>query len=323
MSYDANNTVTNLLTCLSFPIKLYAEKACGWGSAFLLRANGRDSIVTAWHNLTGRDFITKQPITNKRDQPECLPEWADVNLPLISEVREDGHYLMQSMSFRLNLYVHGTPIWRVDATHGSRYDIAVIPIDELASSGCIADGTDRKQVEEIASKLNGEGECAKVSFADHRLRLLCAQRPEFTNQLTVSQDVFVVGFPMAFAVEQGFAVWKRGSIAYEPNLSIGNRPCLLIDTATRRGLSGSPVFGSFANPSFPLSPRGGLLTRMGTEFGFIGLYTARIGSGLEQAQLGVVWKLEALESVVRGGRIGTADFGALCLEGRGEPLVGM
>lgn len=312
----------NQLTLLSFPIKCYDEKAHGWGSAFLLRVDGRDSIVTAWHNLSGRDFVTKQSIAKGHHQSECLPKWADLRLPLVFEAGENGEYGPSSFSFRLNLYVGDSPVWRVDTDHGSRFDIAVIPIEDLSSPGYIDDLADRKQMDELIAKLNGQNDYARVSFADQRVRLISAQRPEFTNQLTVAQDVFVIGFPMALAVANGFAIWKRGSIAYEPGFNVGTRPCLLIDTATRKGLSGAPVMGNFSNPSFQLE-RGGVLSRLGTELGFIGLYSARIGDNPDQAQLGLVWKLEALEQVIRCGRIGTStfDFPALCREGKDESLL--
>jgi hypothetical protein len=314
----------NQLTFLSFPIRCFDERYFGWGSAFLLRVDGRDSIVTAWHNFSGRDFVTKQQIKNKRDQPEWYPKWVDIVLPLVSEAGPNGEYRTSSLSFRLNLYVEDAPIWRVDADHGSRFDIAIIRLEDLSRSGCINNQEDRRQVEEMISRLNGQADYASVSFTDHAVRLHAAVRPDIVNRLTVTQDVFVIGFPMALAVGEGLAIWKRGSIAYEPEISIGTRPCLLIDTATRTGLSGAPVVANFVNPSFQLRPEGGVLTKIGgTELGFVGLYSARIGDDPGEAQLGLVWKLDALEHVARCGRTGTSthDFSTLCQEGKDEPIL--
>ena len=39
-----------------------------------------------------------------------------------------------------------------------------------------------------------------------------------------------------------FPIWKRGSIASEPEIPIDGKPMFYIDTATRQGMSGAPVF---------------------------------------------------------------------------------
>ena len=62
---------------------------------------------------------------------------------------------------------------------------------------------------------------------------------KFTDmRVEIAQDVFILGFPIGIAGRKELPVWKRGSIASEPG---GNYPRILIDTATRKGMSGAPV----------------------------------------------------------------------------------
>ena len=62
----------------------------------------------------------------------------------------------------------------------------------------------------------------------------------------VTQDVFIVGHP--FGLNHGYLwpIWIRGSVASEPSLFFNYKedeyPLFLVDSRTRPGTSGSPVF---------------------------------------------------------------------------------
>ena len=72
--------------------------------------------------------------------------------------------------------------------------------------------------------------------------------------------VFIIGFPQAISVGIGLPLWKSGYIASEPwyDVTIGGKtwqfgglqggiklPAFFIDSQTREGMSGSPVFARF------------------------------------------------------------------------------
>ncbi|MEN0652061.1 MULTISPECIES: S1 family peptidase [Hyphobacterium] len=59
--------------------------------------------------------------------------------------------------------------------------------------------------------------------------------------LRVSMDVFILGYPEGATHWGAMPVWKRESIASEPEFRLGGRPFFLVDSATRPGMSGSPV----------------------------------------------------------------------------------
>lgn len=58
-----------------------------------------------------------------------------------------------------------------------------------------------------------------------------------------SLELFVVGFPNDWGTRGNpYPIWKKGSIASEPNFLNFGEPRFYIDATTRRGMSGSPVY---------------------------------------------------------------------------------
>jgi hypothetical protein len=57
----------------------------------------------------------------------------------------------------------------------------------------------------------------------------------------VADDVFILGFPFNLRSGGNFPIWKRASIATEPDIPYNNKPQILVDTASREGMSGAPV----------------------------------------------------------------------------------
>ena len=101
-------------------------------------------------------------------------------------------------------------------------------------------------------------------------------------------DVFVLEYPFG-ADPPGFPVWKRGSIASEPHLTRPGPGYMLVDTASRPGMSGAPVIPrSWSNS----------LTR------FIGVYSGRLHTkDPSDAQIGMVWPAEDIEEIIGGAKL--------------------
>jgi hypothetical protein len=59
-------------------------------------------------------------------------------------------------------------------------------------------------------------------------------------RIRIGMDVFILGYPFG-AAPPAFPVWKRGSIASEPDLVRLTTGYYLVDTASRPGMSGAPV----------------------------------------------------------------------------------
>jgi hypothetical protein len=111
-------------------------------------------------------------------------------------------------------------------------------------------------------------------------------------------DVFILGYPFG-ADPPGFPVWKRGSVASEPDLTRIGAGYMLVDTASRPGMSGAPVirrsWGAHITETgiFPLSST--------HATNLIGIYSGRLYTKEPtDAQIGMVWPVEDIEEVIIG-----------------------
>ncbi len=130
-------------------------------------------------------------------------------------------------------------------------------------------------------------------------------------------EVFVVGYPKGINVE-GAPIWKRGSIAHDPNTNYNKLPCMLIDTATREGMSGSPVIIKPANSIYIIEVEKDQFNRMhnGTQKAkLLGIYSGRILEATDIskndpffAQLGIVWKEKVIKEIVDSKILGKSQF---------------
>ncbi|HXG71667.1 MAG TPA: trypsin-like peptidase domain-containing protein [Gemmatimonadaceae bacterium] len=113
-------------------------------------------------------------------------------------------------------------------------------------------------------------------------------------------DVFVLGYPKGISGGGLLPLWKRGSLASEPNIDIDELPKMLIDTATRQGMSGAPVVAQIVGYWLPEDATDASQTIIGRGRTLVGLYSGRIGDDEFLAQLGTVWKIEALLEIMKG-----------------------
>jgi hypothetical protein len=66
--------------------------------------------------------------------------------------------------------------------------------------------------------------------------------PMHETTLEVSRDVFILGYPFRPTAGNFWTpIWKRGSVASEPEIDWDGLPFLYVDSATKAGMSGAPV----------------------------------------------------------------------------------
>lgn len=115
-------------------------------------------------------------------------------------------------------------------------------------------------------------------------------------QISVGTDVFVIGFPLGMTYQGILPIWKRASVATEPDIPYGNLPMFLVDTATREGMSGSPVVAR-AGQSYRTT--NGNISMGGPYSRTLGIYSGRyVGDDELAAQLGRVWTWAILEELL-------------------------
>ena len=127
-------------------------------------------------------------------------------------------------------------------------------------------------------------------------------------------DVFVIGYPWGLTGgSEALPLYKRGSIASEPQVPYSNLPRMLIDCRTTKSMSGAPVIVSHSGIWHP-DGKPSANTIHGTVTNFIGVYSGRLYSneipdhlaGADISEIGIVWKKEALDEVVNNGAQGVS-----------------
>lgn len=114
----------------------------------------------------------------------------------------------------------------------------------------------------------------------------------------VGMRVFIVGFPFG-RTPIGLPIWKQGTFATEPSLSPKFERCILVDSASRPGMSGSPViqreFGHIQTADGQIGT-----VKDGDGAGsIVGIYTGRLATNdTNDPQLGIVWPISLVEEIV-------------------------
>jgi hypothetical protein len=121
--------------------------------------------------------------------------------------------------------------------------------------------------------------------------------------INMGEEVFALGYPLGIESVGKFPIWKRASIATFPTANIYGRPAFLIDTATREGMSGSPVI--FPEKQIYSMDYGGMRIGNG-RYRLAGTYSGRFESkDALGASLGIVWRPELIEQIIGQGVAGT------------------
>lgn len=160
---------------------------------------------------------------------------------------------------------NGAPAWYHHPTAGSAIDIGALPVS-----------------------------------LDEKFRAIVLNDMPFEKMsLRVSHDVFVLGYPLGIMNSHGLPVWKRASVASEPGVS---EPQYFVDTATRSGMSGSPVIFRYRG-FYKNNPQAKEIADddwFGEGDMFAGIYSGRLGASSVEAQLGVVWKPHLIDEIIDG-----------------------
>lgn len=271
----------------------FDETTVAHGTGFLYSYRGRIFLVTARHNLTGihwKDGTNLHPFA-ARPNYLTFHNWLTA--------RDGKNQYVSSGSFRFAIDVDGKPVWMGGAGNPAP-DVAILDLRKLANYPEIFPlEDDRSQFVELFGGDSDYSDFSTVSFLPFEVKVPCVNDAFVGCRPVVGQDLFIVGYPLRFATAGDFPIWKRGSIASEPEENYLHNPMFLIDAITREGLSGAPVIGEFVNPTFDNGGKG-TLTRMGSEREFVGLYSGRLGKTDDfSAQLGMVWRRSVIEEIIQ------------------------
>lgn len=267
--------LSTLIRCVRRDEHVKKEICSAGATGFYWELDDQWYLITNHHNLSGWNSNSGQSLSKSA----MVPTHVEITIALRGE--GDSPPKQSGLKFerrRLSLIENEEPCWLEHPTYGAKVDVAVLPVFDSPTSESLAE-------------LGATGMFTRpVNTFDDWVRF----------EPAAGDDVYILGFPFAEKMGQ-FPIWKRGSIATEPDFEIDGLPKILIDTATRPGMSGSPVIVArkgFTAPSGKLDDD----TVIGDAHSFLGVYSGRIGSDLEGLQLGVVWKGHVINEIIRGGR---------------------
>jgi hypothetical protein len=113
----------------------------------------------------------------------------------------------------------------------------------------------------------------------------------------IGSEVFVLGYPRGLVHTGVFPIWKRGSIASEPQASVSldgheYKEMFYVDALTKEGMSGSPVIALGKAGDQFCTDDGGQVSLPKDSTMFVGIYAGRQGitNAEYELSLGRVWK---------------------------------
>ncbi|WP_176478440.1 serine protease [Mesorhizobium sp. WSM3876] len=162
----------------------------------------------------------------------------------------------------------GHPLWYIHPVHGRKIDVVALPISP----------TEQVEPYPINAMENAD------------------------LQIQIGMDVFVLGYPFGIAQPGGLPIWKRASLASEPELAGATAERhMLLDTGSRPGMSGSPIIRRTWGATTMANGDVAVVTGSATKF--VGVYSGRIqGPDPLDAQLGIGWPGALVPEIISGRR---------------------
>ena len=232
-------------------------------TGFIWRRHEGFYLITNWHVVSALDLFTKEHLSKGGSRPNKLR----------------CHFIRNEQRERELVDVairdeHDLPLWFIYFEQQTRpIDIVAIPLDDEAL----------KKSEVTLFPVN---ELAPAKLA-----------------IMIGMDVFILGYPFGSKMP-ALPVWKRGSIASEPDMVRNYKDATgyyLVDTASRPGMSGSPVIlRSWSNHILESS----MWTTSNDKLPIdriIGVYSGRLKSKQEEAQIGLVWHVDYIDQIIDAG----------------------
>ena len=260
------------------------EATYATGTAFFLKVDGDDFLITARHNLTGWDKVRDKPLSKRGVSPTHIGIGFWPAPPPAGYTLEGG---IGIQLFELPLYQDDAdeqgdtvPRWLEHPEFGSAMDVAALKV--------------RVPTEHNVFYLPWESGALDVNYSD--------------SKIWVTQKTAIIGFPYGLN-NNNLPIWVTGSVASEPEFLYRTErdeqlPVLLVDARTREGQSGSPII-FFRYPGEVIAQdEDTVKVAAGTQSRLLGVYTGRIR---RDADLGVVWRIGIVEAICRGDTPSTFD----------------
>lgn len=268
------------------------------GSGVLYRRNENYYIVTAWHNLTGRHSETLRPISLTMGVPNNLVA-SIAQLFQTPQGRGSGR-----IPFIIPIEDSTNAKYFVHPLGWPRIDVAVIPIDPYETYDCdfrTIDGPISAKMTMMGETDGGIGQVIQpIQDCIGSFGRIAIQADKL---IYPGDELFVLGYPRGITDYSLEPIWKRATVASDPQSGWNKESKFIIDCASREGMSGAPVI------SFSKTGRiqvGGMVHIGDGPSAFLqGIYVGRVidsSSRAEdrffEAQIGTVWKQAVIDEII-------------------------
>lgn len=201
------------------------------------------------------NFSGRNPITGRHLSPKTLiePNHCEFNLFI-----GGGTLERRLCKTPIRDSASNQPLWLIHPNYKRSIDIAVLPIYGLDSV--------------LVRPINQE------KLVDLSLR--------------VTEDAYVLGYPHGVDVYLT-PIWKRASVASEPQLPVEGLPLSYIDSPSTKWMSGSPVVAVRVSQ---FSDDRSRLVERNVQKSFVGVYSGRLGEyNAFRSRLGRVWHKRCID----------------------------
>jgi hypothetical protein len=247
------------------------SKTIGAGTGFYLKHDGAWYIATNWHVLSGRNPADGQP----RHVGGAIPDHCIYH----TAHSEPGRIAWKAHAFALGDALSGSATWLQHPTEGQGVDVAVfrLPDDEV---GAAKD-------------------------------LLAPDGHDDQMYLDIGAEVFLPGYPLGLTGGGGMPIWKRASLATSLDFGEGIGRRVLVDTASREGMSGSPCLALCNWQYYRKDPSSMKMTivKQPLTCRLVGVYSGRLNASDQlEAQLGMVWHKNLIMETMANGAPATVTI---------------
>lgn len=237
----------------------FNDEILAHGTGFIYKKDDNYFLVTNWHNVSGKHPDTGKHLSGHLGEPNVIYTY-------FREQSNPGNGHKEIIPLYSDDEMQN-PVWKEHPVHGHKVDVVAIPLPL-----------------DLVAKYE--------FFPINDIQF------DYEYKEEVADESFIIGYPFEDLTYLGLPIWKKASIASEPDVNLLQLPMMYVDTATRSGLSGSPVImqrigihgvvnGVFNNES-----------SIGRIRNFIGIYSGRVGKDEFKAQLGIVWKSKVIDEIL-------------------------
>lgn len=263
------------------------------GTGVLYKRGERYFIVTAWHNVTGRHPETMECLSDSLAVPD--------NIVATIAISYSGN-CSNRMPIVLPLVGEERALFYVRQKNWPRVDVVAIPFDptvahitDLSSE----DGEIQTKLRFIPKHAPEGGLSTEVNPVQNFLVPVEDVACKWLQTVEVTEELFIPGYPHNIQDYYAQPVWKRATIASSVQNGWNREPKFLVDSASKSGMSGSPVFYYSPNGEVRVS---GSTYRFNQDIAILaGIYVGRIGVTKEaDPQIGTVWHQSVIDEIIDG-----------------------